>query len=67
MADRWRAPGGWAVCVVQLMATPDQHDGAWIRITRYGMWVSDVRSPAEVEQYVALSDLQDDDGLAAAV
>jgi hypothetical protein len=64
MATRWRAPGGWTVEVVRLSGTPDHHDGEWLRLCQYGAWAADVRSPAELEQWFALADLEPD-GLSA--
>jgi hypothetical protein len=60
MANRWRAPGGWTVEVVRLSGAPDHHDGDWLRLCQYGSWVADVRSPAELDQWVALADLEPD-------
>jgi hypothetical protein len=57
MADRWRAPGGWAVEVVHLTGTPDRRDGEWLRVTQYGSWVADVRSVADLERYFPLASL----------
>lgn len=57
-ADRGDASGG------VLSGTPDHHDGTWLWVTRYGSWVTDVRTAAELEQYVLLAGLvQDDEGL----
>lgn len=60
MADRWRAPGGWTVEVVRLSGTPNNHDGEWLRVRQFGAWTADVRSPAELEQWFALADLEPD-------
>jgi hypothetical protein len=60
MADRWRAPGGWTVEVVRLSLTPDRHDGEWIRLKQFGAFHADVRTPAEVERWVPLADLEQD-------
>jgi hypothetical protein len=62
MPDRYCAPGDWVVQVVELSGTPDRHDGTWIRITRYGTWVADLRSVADIERYVALADLEPEGG-----
>jgi len=51
--------GGWAVQIVHLVATPDHHDGTWIRVTQYGSWVADVRSVAELERYFPLALLEE--------
>jgi hypothetical protein len=42
-------PGRLAVQVVELSTTLDLHDGAKIRIARYGSWVADVATIAELE------------------
>ena len=60
VADRYRAPGGWTVEVVHLTGTPDHHDGQWLRVKRYSSWVADVRTVGELEQWVALADLEPD-------
>ena len=39
MGDRYRAPGGWTVEVVQLGGTPDRRDGEWLRVRYYGFHV----------------------------
>ena len=57
MVDRWRAPGGWTVEVVQLNGTPDHRDGEWLRVRLHGSWVADVGSPAELEQWFSLASL----------
>ena len=65
MPDSYRAPGGWRVQVVSLENTPDRHDGTWLRITQYGSWTADVRTPGEVAAFVPLEQLDEDDcGLA---
>jgi len=61
MGDRYRAPGGWSVEVVQLSATPDRRDGEWLRLCYCGYWaITDVRSIAELERWVCLADLERD-------
>jgi hypothetical protein len=60
MADRWRAPGGWSVQVVDLSVTPDKRDGEWLRVSYRGWWVADVRSVAELEQWFPVADLEPD-------
>jgi hypothetical protein len=60
MAERWRAPGGWTVEVVQLSCTPNHRDGEWLRLTQYGSWVADVRTVAELQQWVDLAELEPD-------
>jgi hypothetical protein len=39
MADRYRAPGGWAVDVIHLSSTPDHRDGEWLRVSFHGVHV----------------------------
>jgi hypothetical protein len=39
VGDRYRAPGGWTVEVVELVGTPDRHDGTWIRLRLHGFFV----------------------------
>ena len=58
MCRRWGSADGWAVEVVCLTATPNCHDGQWIRVTCHGYYVADVRDPAEVEQWVRLAELE---------
>lgn len=60
MAERWRAPRGFTVEVVQLSCTPNHRDGIWLRIKQYGVWTADVRTLAELERWVALADLEPD-------
>ena len=60
MAGRWLAPGGWSVEVVHLTSTPDRHDGDWFRVRQYGAWTGDVRTVAELSQWVDLADLEPD-------
>ena len=58
MAERWRAADGWTVEVVQLSCTPNHRDGMWLRVKQYSSWVADVRTVAELAQYVELADLE---------
>jgi hypothetical protein len=58
MTDRWRAPGGWTVEVVQLTSTPDRHDGQWLRVKQYGIWTADVRTVGELAHFVDLAELE---------
>jgi hypothetical protein len=60
MSDRYRAPGGWTVEVVQLSGTPDRRDGEWLRVRYYGFHVADVGSVAELQKWVCLADLERD-------
>jgi hypothetical protein len=66
MADRYRAPGGWTVEVVQLTGTPDHHDGEWLRISQYGVWTADVRTIGELAEWINLAALEPD-ALAAGI
>lgn len=58
MGDRYRTPDGWAVEVVELSATPDRSDGERLNVTYHGSFVAVVRTVAELEQWFALSDLE---------
>jgi hypothetical protein len=58
VGDRYRAAGGWSVEVVCLTATPDHHDGEWIRVRFCGFHVADVRSAAELERWFPLASLE---------
>jgi hypothetical protein len=58
VGDRYRTKDGWSVEVVWLLATPDHHDGEWIRVRYFGFHVADVRSVAELGQWFALADLE---------
>jgi hypothetical protein len=60
MAERWRTPAGFTVEVVQLSCTPNHRDGTWLRIKQYGIWTADVRTVAELAQYIDLADLEPD-------
>jgi hypothetical protein len=64
MTERWRA-GDWTVQVVHLSVTPNHGDGEWHRVSSCGWWVADVRSVAELAQWLPLADLEPD-GLALA-
>src|SRR5690242_4393861 len=55
--------GRYTVETVQLTGTPDRHDGEWIRVRYCGFCLVDLRSIADLERYVALTDLVDDDGM----
>jgi hypothetical protein len=59
-AERYRTRSGWAVEVVQLAGTPNHRDGAWIRITHHGFYIADVRDPADIQRWLALSELECD-------
>jgi len=59
MGDRWTAAGGWAVEIVTLSGTPNHRDGAWIRLTHHGIWVTDVRTPGELAEFVNLAELRE--------
>jgi hypothetical protein len=60
MGNRWRTASGWSVEVVHLTATPDRHDGEWIRVAYFGWHVADVRDVAELERWFPLGDLEPD-------
>jgi hypothetical protein len=66
MPDSYRAPNGWRVTIVHLENTPNHRDGTWIRVTRYGSWVADLREPAELEQFFSLTELEPETLSAAA-
>jgi hypothetical protein len=59
MAERWSAPGGWTVEVVHVTGTGN-HDGEWLRVRQYGYWTADVRSPAELAQWLELDSLEEE-------
>jgi hypothetical protein len=58
VAERYRTADGWSVQVVHLSATPGKRDGEWLRVSYCGFWVADVRSVAEIEQWVSREELQ---------
>jgi hypothetical protein len=58
MPDRYRAPGGWTVKVVQLSLTPERRDGTWIQVRLHGFSITDVRSPQELDRYFPLAELE---------
>lgn len=60
MVDRYRAPGGWSVQVIHLTATSGNRDGEWLRVSYCGVWVADVRSPGELEQWFPLASLEEE-------
>jgi hypothetical protein len=51
------ADGQWRVDVINLTVTPNHHDGAWLRISRWGWWVADVRTIGELRDYLDPADL----------
>jgi hypothetical protein len=55
--------GRYTVETVQLSGTPDRHDGEWIRVRYCGFCLADVRKIPDLERYVALAELVDDDGV----
>jgi hypothetical protein len=60
MAVQYRTSDGcWSIEIVRLTGTPNKRDGEWIRIRQYGFYVTDLRSVAELERYVALAELED--------
>lgn len=59
MSDmRYRTRDGWSVEIVSLTETPDHHDGKWMRVTYFGSWVADVRTPEELAHYFPLAELE---------
>jgi len=55
MADRYRTASGWSVEVVERSGTPD---GQQLRVRYHGFYVADVRTVAELEQWIPLADLE---------
>jgi hypothetical protein len=66
MGDRYRTASGWTVEVVELRATPDKHDGTWLKVSRHGFFVALVRTVTELERWFPLADLKPDGPLALA-
>jgi hypothetical protein len=61
---RYRSRDGrYTVETVRLSCTPDRHDGEWVRVRFCGVWMADVRTIPDLELYVGLAELVDDDGL----
>jgi hypothetical protein len=58
MTDRYHTKDGWSVQVVSLTGTPDHHDGTWLRVTYFGSFVADVKTPEELTRYFPLSELE---------
>lgn len=58
---RYRAPGGWTVEVIRSEGTNGNRDGEWLRVSQYGSWVADIRTPAELTQWFSLGDLEPDE------
>jgi hypothetical protein len=56
--------GLYTVEIVELSGTPDHHDGQWLRLRHCGFYLADVRAVTDLEHYVPLTELLDDDGLA---
>jgi hypothetical protein len=54
-----RAPGGWTVEVVRDTGTGNR-DGEWLRLRQYGYWTADVRSVAELAEWLELASLEED-------
>src|SRR5690242_698547 len=62
--QRYRSRDGcYVVETVRLSGTPDRHDGEWIRVIYCSTWVADVRTILDLERYIALTELIDDDGV----
>lgn len=59
VASRFRTADGWTVEVVFLAATPDHHDGAWLRVRHHGFHVLDTRRVADLERYFPLTALEE--------
>jgi hypothetical protein len=58
VGERWRSSDGeWSVRLVRLNGTPNHGDGEWLRLTRFGFWVADVRTVAELADFVSLDRL----------
>jgi hypothetical protein len=49
----------WVVDVIRLALTGTHRDREWLRIKRWGWHVADVRTVAEVAQYVDLATLEE--------
>ncbi len=47
--------GQWRITVVTLSLC--RNSGSFYRLTRYGYWVADVRTPGEIEMFVPLTSL----------
>ena len=58
MTERYHTASGWSVEVVRRTATPDHHDGESLRVCQFGCYVADVRTPAELERYFPLTELE---------
>jgi hypothetical protein len=60
---RYRSRDGqWTVEVVTLSCTPNNRDGSWVRLRRYGYYWADVRDPSELAAWVDLAELEALDG-----
>jgi len=46
--------GRWQVEVIHLLESGD-----WLRVSEYGWHTADVRTPAELEQWFSLSELEE--------
>jgi hypothetical protein len=58
MTERYHTASGWSVEIVRRTATPDHRDGESFRVCRFGCYVADVRTPAELERYFPLAELE---------
>ncbi len=48
MADRYCSVSGWNIEAVRPTATPDRHDGEWLRVRYLGYYVADCTSVSDV-------------------
>lgn len=63
MCDSWgmrvrTCNGEWVIDVIRLSLTGTGRDGEWLRISRWGLHIADVRTVDELVQYVDFSELQ---------
>jgi uncharacterized protein (DUF427 family) len=65
MGDCYRTASGRSVEAVERSGTPDNSDGQQVRVRYNGLYVADVRTVAELEQWFPLAD-PEHDGLSAA-
>jgi hypothetical protein len=53
------ADGRWRIDLIRLTATSDNRDGEWLRVHRDGFCVAEVRTVAELNDYLDLADLEE--------